>query len=219
LNDRIATEPASIDWDRAARHYNRQAWLERAPLDAAIDLAEIGSGERLLDVATGTAALLRRLARRPSAPASVIGVDRSAAMLAQAPELPPGWRLMRADAARLPFSDSEFDVITAAYLLHFLDREERRAVLAEVRRVLDPRGRVVIVTVDAPRGGALGRALEPIQAAARRSIGMLAGLRALDPRLDLEEAGFTVARSRHLGRGYPSLVTVATVTDVNRFDG
>lgn len=137
-------------WDRIARAYDRQLALERPALRAALDLAEVRPSERLLDLGTGTGAVLRELARRPSRPGEAVGVDVSAAMLAHAPALPSSWRLVQADATDLPFGDASFDVAVAAYLLHLLERDVFVRALAEARRVLRPGGRLVTVTPAAP---------------------------------------------------------------------
>lgn len=198
-------------WDRAARFYDLQLWLERAALRAALDLAGIENDERPLDLGCGTGAILRELARRPTAPREAVGVDASAAMLARAPALPPGWLLVRADAARLPFPDRSFDVLTAAYLLHLLDPEQRTAVLAEARRVMRPGARLVTVTVAPPRSARaasrLDRVLRPVC-----GNGVLAGLRPLDPTPDLEAAGFAVSATRRTFRGYRSLIVAARLS-------
>jgi ubiquinone/menaquinone biosynthesis C-methylase UbiE len=196
-------------WDRAARWYDLQAALEGRALDAALELASPETADRLLDVATGTGALLRRLATRPVLPGRVVGVDASRAMLARAPELPAGWQLVVADATRLPFAQGSFDVLTAVYLLHLLDQPARAAVLSEAARVLADGGRLVVVTVTAPPSSAAGALLTGLAAWARRGSGIIAGLCPLDPRPELRAAGFGVLRTRRTTRGYPSLVVLA----------
>jgi ubiquinone/menaquinone biosynthesis C-methylase UbiE len=196
-------------WDRPARFYDLQLWLERAALGAAIEMAGIGPDDRLLDIGSGTAGLLRELAKRGAAPREAIGVDVSTKMLARAPALPAGWRLTRGDAARLGFPDRSFDVVTATYLLHLLEPAKRAEVLRETRRVLRRHGRLVAVTVAPPRSRALARILDRALRPARPG-SVLAGLRPLDPRPDLERAGFAVRGLRRSYRGYPSLVVAAT---------
>jgi ubiquinone/menaquinone biosynthesis C-methylase UbiE len=134
-------------WDRAARLYDFQLFLERRAIDQALELAAIRPGDRLLDLGTGTGGVLRRLAGRADAPREAVGVDRSASMLAAARDLPSAWRLVRADATALPFADESFDVVTAVYLLHLLDPPARRALIADAARVLRPGGRLITVTV------------------------------------------------------------------------
>jgi demethylmenaquinone methyltransferase/2-methoxy-6-polyprenyl-1,4-benzoquinol methylase len=152
---------------------------------------------RLLDVATGTGAVLRALAARVPCPEEAIGVDASAAMLARVSALPDGWRVVHGDARALLFPDARFDVATCAYLLHLLESEKRRHVLAEIHRVLVLRGRLVTVTPVAPP--------TTFGAALRR----IAGRYLLDPRADLERAGFSVRTARYVRAGYPSLCVSA----------
>lgn len=168
-----------------------------------------GEDERLLDIGTGTAALLRELARRRDRPARAVGLDRSPAMLARAGPIPAGWELLRGDARRLPFESGSFDVATASYLLHVVTADARAAILGEIHRVLGAGGRVGMITVAPPRsrvGLALSR---PVRAAAARSDGALAGLRPLDPGPLLREAGFAATGRRRVLRGYPSLCVTA----------
>jgi ubiquinone/menaquinone biosynthesis C-methylase UbiE len=189
--------------------YDVQLFLERTAIDVALELAAIRPGHRVLDLGTGTGAVLRMLAARAGAPREVVGVDRSASMLAAAPDLPKGWRLVRADAAALPFPEESFDVGTAAYLLHLLDTPTRRAVIADAARVLRPGGRLITVTVGMPLSPPLALAFAPLAAIARRASGAMAGLRVLDPRSDLIDGGFCVRAVRRTGRGYPSLIVAA----------
>jgi len=187
-----------------ARAYGAQLRLERAALEAALDLASAGADDAVLDVGTGTGALLHALAARPAAPRRVLGVDASAAMLARVGPLPAGWEVARVDARRLPAGDAAFDVVTAAYLLHVLDPDARAAALAEARRVLRPGGRLVCVTP--LLRGALRAAGDGLASAAPRLVG---GLRSLDPRGELVRSGFALVRARTVRRGYPSLCVLA----------
>ena len=194
---------------RTARHYDSQLRLERRALDAALALAAPLPGDRLVDLGTGTGALLRRLAERPDHPRRVTGVDASAAMLARVPALPEGWSLREADGRRLPMGDGTVDVMTCAYLIHLLEPEDRRAVLAEIARVLTPGGRVVLVSLLAPRGR-LGRMLlAPVQNGLGRTLGRASGWCALDPTAELAGAGLQLRRARVLTRGYASLCLLA----------
>lgn len=197
-------------WDGLASRYRRQLWLERRPLRRLLDLVAVTPGDELLDVATGTAALLEELARRPGRPETAVGIDSSRAMLALAPSLPEGWRLEQADAIALPYPDASFDVVTACYLLHILPPAPRRATSAEIARVVRPGGRVGTLTIAPPRGR-LARVLSaPVRAAAERSTGALHGLTPFDPGAELAAAGLReTARASNLA-GYPSLCLVAT---------
>jgi ubiquinone/menaquinone biosynthesis C-methylase UbiE len=126
-------------------------------------------------------------------------------MLEHVPALPREWTLQQADARRLPFADAAFAVVTAAYLLHLVDAATRQVIIAECRRVLCDGGRLVSVTPAQPRRRLARMLYAPLAAAAASSSGPAAGFRPLDPRGELEEAGFTIAATTHVRRGYPSL--------------
>lgn len=194
-----------MDWSRLARAYDWQLPLERAALAAAVELADPGPDDALLDLGTGTGALLRELAKRPDRPSVAIGVDECAAMLERARALPSEWSQQTGDARRLPFADGTFSVVTAAYLLHVVDAAARRQIVTEARRVLRPGGRFVVVTPTWPRTRLARLFYAPLAAAGGSSAGPRSALRPLDPRPDLAAASFTIAAARRVGRGYPSL--------------
>ncbi len=204
---------AAATWDRHAARYARQERFETRAIDAALALAAPAPGEPLVDLATGTGLVLRRLATRAERPREAIGVDRSRGMLDRVGTLPEGWSTLHAEARAVPLADGWAGVVTCAYLLHLLEPGERRDVLREARRLLGPSpgGRLVVVTVWADRrrpGGRLASVALALLARARPAA--WGGLRPLDPAEDLTGAGFAVTRRVVLPRGgYPSLVLCA----------
>lgn len=115
---------------------------------AAATLAEpVG---QVLDLCCGTGAGMR--AFRPKCTGLLVGVDRSAGMLAEARRLlSPGtgapFHLVRGDALNLPFRAC-FDVVTCFGAFgHILVRDEPRLV-AQIARALKPGGRFVFLTSD-----------------------------------------------------------------------
>jgi len=197
-------------WDTLARRYGAQERLELRAIDTALALAAPTAGERLVDLGTGTGLVLRRLATLSEHPRAAVGIDRSAGMLARAGRLPAGCSVLRADARAVPLPDGWADVVCCAYLLHLLEPQERRDVLAEAHRLLRerPAARLVVVTMwideSRPLGRLTGRALGLAADARPAAWG---GLRPLDPTQDVVAAGFEVTRRIALSRGgYPSLV-------------
>jgi demethylmenaquinone methyltransferase / 2-methoxy-6-polyprenyl-1,4-benzoquinol methylase len=110
---------------------------------------------RVLDVATGTAAVAIELARAEPA-RTVVGVDQSSEMLAAGQErveragLGERIDLRAARAEALPFGDAEFDALTFTYLLRYVD--DVPATLRELVRVVRPGGTVAMLEFGLPRG-------------------------------------------------------------------
>jgi demethylmenaquinone methyltransferase/2-methoxy-6-polyprenyl-1,4-benzoquinol methylase len=99
-----------------------------------VSRVQAGPGETVLDVACGTGAVALELIRQTGC--SVVGVDQSPEMLAEARRRAPGVRFVEAPAQQLPFDAASFDGLTAAYLLRYLD--DLPAGLRELARVLRP---------------------------------------------------------------------------------
>ncbi len=85
-----------------------------------LERLELHGTERVVDVGCGTGRLTRELAARVP-DGRVVGVDRSASMLAQAVTHLAGTRvrLVRADAAALPFAGA-FDVVFSTATFHWV---------------------------------------------------------------------------------------------------
>lgn len=109
---------------------------------AMVDRVVPSHAARVLDVASGTAGVAISLAQRT--PADVVGVDLTAAMLAQgrtnvtARGLNDRIELVVGRAEGLPFADDTFDALTFTYLLRYVD--DPAATLRELSRVLKPGG-------------------------------------------------------------------------------
>jgi SAM-dependent methyltransferase len=108
-----------------------------------LDLAAPAAGERVLDAACGTGVVARLAAERVGADGRVVGFDLNPGMLTVARGLPAagapiGW--VQATAGRLPFPDGSFEVVCCQLGLQFFP--DRAAALAEMARVLVPRGRL-----------------------------------------------------------------------------
>jgi SAM-dependent methyltransferase len=147
-------------YDWIARRYDRikgadyvnEARYLGIPLVAAMDAVP---QPRVLDVATGTGRLPLALLREPDFGGQVIGVDRSAGMLAQAQvglqEYADRVSFLRQDAEMLSFGDAIFDAVTCLEALEFMGHPV--AVLRELVRVLKPGGLLLLtnrVGPDAP---------------------------------------------------------------------
>ena len=107
-----------------------------------LDVAAVGIGHTVLDVACGTGVVAAAAAERVGPSGAVTGVDINPGMIAVAART-QGVRWAQADAARLPFPDGGFDRVLCQAGLQFVP--DRLGALREMRRVLRPGGRVALL--------------------------------------------------------------------------
>ncbi len=141
-------------FDRIAAVYDRMnsvmtvgmhhRWRERAA-----DLAGIGPGDHVLDVATGTGDLAVELNRRVAPGGSVIGSDFSEQMLelarVKSGEITFEW----GNALELPYEDARFDAATVGFGARNFSNLAKG--LAEMARVTRPGGKVVVLEITTPQ--------------------------------------------------------------------
>ncbi len=112
-------------------------------------LATIQPGEAILDVGCGTGDLTMTASRLAGTTRTVVGLDASPEMIAVAQRkatraaIEIDYRVALIEA--IPFPDATFDVVLSSLMMHHLPDHLKQAGLAEIRRVLKPDGRVVIV--------------------------------------------------------------------------
>jgi ubiquinone/menaquinone biosynthesis C-methylase UbiE len=100
-------------------------------------------GMSILDVGCGTGVLLEFYRRYNC---HLYGIDTSPAMLAIAEKrLGAGAELHRGSAAEMPYPDHSFDLVTSMMVLHEIKRPIQLAILDEIKRVLKPAGRLLLV--------------------------------------------------------------------------
>lgn len=138
---------------------------ERVLREAMLDRAAVSPGDRVLDVGCGTGTLAIAATRRVGAAGAVCGVDAAPEMVARAKRkaMIEGLeaRFDVAPAQALPFPENAFDVVLCTLMLHHLPAEGRSQALAEIRRVLRPGGRLLIVDLRSAKG--MWAALNPIR--------------------------------------------------------
>ena len=112
-----------------------------------IQVSGVRAGERVLDIAGGTGDLAAAFARRVGPTGQVWLTDINGAMLARGRDRMLDEGLLgpvaQCDAERLPFPDNRFDVVSVAFGLRNMTHKD--AALAEMRRVLRPGGRLLVL--------------------------------------------------------------------------
>jgi ubiquinone/menaquinone biosynthesis C-methylase UbiE len=148
------TADAKRQFDAWSGSYDRnplQRWFFE-PAHRLLLEALTPEDRRILDVGCGTSRFAAQVGRRfPGT--RVVGLDLSAKMLSQGRDQcrRPGGPgdLVQADSERLPFADAVFDAVTCTHSFHHYPHQER--VVAEMHRVLRPRGRLLIIDGDRDR--------------------------------------------------------------------
>lgn len=145
----------------SAGGYDLLVWLlllgrERAFRDRLVRLARLERGESVLDIGCGTGSLAIAAKRRVGPSGSVDGVDASPEMIARARR-----KARRAgtevsfshgDVTELPFPSDQFNVVLSTMMLHHLPAGAREQCMRELRRVLRPGGRALVVDFGEARG-------------------------------------------------------------------
>lgn len=129
----MAVEIAKQHW--SAERYAETAHFVPALGAPVLELLAPRAGERILDLGCGDGVLTQKIA---AAGASVVAVDAGPDMIAAARARGIDARVM--DGQRLSFA-GEFDAVFSNAALHWMRDQE--AVLAGVRRALEPGGRFV----------------------------------------------------------------------------
>jgi ubiquinone/menaquinone biosynthesis C-methylase UbiE len=128
----------------AAELYEREL-VPSAFRESAIhlaDVAQIRSGDRVLDVGCGTGVVARECARRVGGAGSVVGLDMSEEMLTVARRTAPDIPFVRGDATAIPFDQASFDRVLCQFALMFFP--DRTRSVAEMWRVTALGGRLAV---------------------------------------------------------------------------
>ena len=144
---RIFDETA-VDYERiesvlalgSGRWYRRQALLR----------AGLVPGMRVVDVGCGTGVLARELLAVVGPSGSLVGVDPSPGMMAQAHAKGPlpGAEFVEGRAEALPLPDASADFLSMGFALRHID--DVHVAFGEFRRVLRPGGRVLVLEITRP---------------------------------------------------------------------
>lgn len=135
-----------MDWDEMAR-----PWLESASeleiahkpvVDALMTAAALSTGEKVLDVGSGTGPSIIAAAHAIGPNGHITGIDISPPLLARAAErVPENVELIAADAGSYRFTETDFDVVISNFGIMFF--EDNVAAFANLRKAIRPGGRLV----------------------------------------------------------------------------
>lgn len=164
LNDQLAFDPEKFkqttraQWDAAAEAWDRWGpllgrWLGPAT-ELMLDMAAIGPGARVLDIAAGAGEQTFAVARRVGSAGSVLATDISPAILRYAGSAARNAGLGNVETLELDgeqhdrLPEAAFDAaISRVGLIYFPDQQR---ALAGIRRALKPGGRFAAVVYSTP---------------------------------------------------------------------
>ncbi|MGI8553765.1 MAG: class I SAM-dependent methyltransferase [Dehalococcoidia bacterium] len=141
-------EQVAWSFNQTALTYDMMRFTRRAA-DRLIDMAGLRSGERVLDVATGTGHVALAAAPLVGPAGSVAGIDLAEELLDQARRKAGDAGLTNitfqaGDAEHLEFPDARFDVVLCCSAIFFIPNQ--LAAASEWLRVLRPGGRVLFTS-------------------------------------------------------------------------
>lgn len=173
----------------AGEHKARQAG------EAAL---EVRAGESVLEIGFGTGNSLLTFANQVGDTGSLFGIDISDGMLrvAQTKVIESGLdsrvHLSVGDARELPYESDFFDAVFTSFTLELFPLNEIVSVLAEVKRVLKPGGRIGIVSMSKVREGEHPSMLENAYVWMHRHFPHLVDCQPIDVPGYLAEAGMRI---------------------------
>ncbi|NJM05751.1 methyltransferase domain-containing protein [Candidatus Gracilibacteria bacterium] len=213
IDQTISRRDARHIYDNLGHALDRAERFEARAKELALNLLAAGPGQQVLHVGVGTGAEHAALQHAVAPNGLVVGCDLSRGML-QLTRLRADTPLCEGDAARLPFQTHRFDRLFSAYMLDLLPLAEIPLVLAEFRRVLQPGGQLVLVSlttgVDVPSRCFVAGWTLLYRIAPQR----LGGCRPLQLSDMLQQAGFAVERHVVVQRGFPSEVLLGRASKI-----
>jgi ubiquinone/menaquinone biosynthesis C-methylase UbiE len=134
---------------------------ERKLRQWTLDLADLQPANEVLDVGCGTGTLLLAAAEHVGPAGALHGIEPSPEMAAHARHKSEARRVplevVEGSADSLPYPPASFDAVFCTLVFHHLPRPMQEGAIREMRRVLRPGGRAVIVDWQRPKS--LARAI------------------------------------------------------------
>ncbi|HTP32525.1 MAG TPA: class I SAM-dependent methyltransferase [Candidatus Acidoferrales bacterium] len=140
-------------YDRLAAVYPMSTMLFHSRAHRrALGVSRLADGMRVLEVATGSGEMFRRIVRA-NAGGTTVGIDLSPNMASRTQRAArrrfPACRThcQAVDARHMPFRSETFDAVFCCYLLELLSADDIVSTLGEFRRVLRDRGHLTLVLI------------------------------------------------------------------------
>jgi ubiquinone/menaquinone biosynthesis C-methylase UbiE len=150
---------AKASYDKMSRFYDLFAGVfENKYRNMALKRLKITRGETVLEIGFGTGHCLKQMVEAVGQDGMVYGIDISSGMLVASKRrlkkagLEDRVELTCDDAMKMPYADNKFGAVFMSFALELFDSPEIPQVLAEIRRVLRPNGRLGVVSMSKENG-------------------------------------------------------------------
>lgn len=136
--------------------YMRKITLGREQVlrESTVKLAQIKPGDSVLEVGCGTGTLTLAAKRQAGSSGHVYGIDILPGMVdysrRKAAQAKEDITFQVGGIDDIPFPENQFDVVMCSFMIFHLEEDTRRKGIAEIYRVLKPKGRLLIVDLALP---------------------------------------------------------------------
>ena len=167
-----------------------------------LELLNIQEGETVLDIGSGTGYALVEIAKAVGETGKAYGIDVTTQMLALAQKrierakLAGRVELREGDAIDMPYEDDMFDAVYMAATLELFDTPDIPVVLAGIKSVLKPGGRLAITSM--PKEGHENSRVFRCYEWLHRTFPRYASCRPIYVEDSVREAGFKIKRTEEM---------------------
>jgi ubiquinone/menaquinone biosynthesis C-methylase UbiE len=127
---------------------------ERTLRETTVSLADVKPGDCVLEVGCGTGTLTLAAKRRTGPSGKVFGIDVIPGMIElsqrKAAQANEDVTFQLGSIDDIPFSANQFDVVMCSFMIFHMSENTRRKGIAEIYRVLKPKGRLLVLDLALP---------------------------------------------------------------------
>ncbi len=194
--------------------------FEKGLREKSIEYLAVQKGETVLEVGFGTGCALVKIAEAVGETGKVYGIDITPRMVQWArkrlarKELTKRAELTAGDARDMPYLDNLFDAVYMASVLDLFDTPEIPQVLQEVKRILKPKGRIVVVSI--PKNGFENSKVLRLYEWLHKKFPKYASCRPIYVEDFLREAGYQIIKTKVLllARLFPMKIVIAKLSKI-----
>ncbi len=189
--------------------------FERKLRERGLELLGVQEGETVLEIGFGTGYSLVEIAKSVGKTGKAYGIDVTLEMVRLARKrldkerLTERVELYQGDAREMPYDGEQFDAVYMAGTLELFDTPDIPGVLAEIKRVLKPSGRLGVISI--PKGSHEDMMILRFYEWIHRTFPRYASCRPIYVEDSVRDAGFEITRAEEMKMGgvFPMKIVMA----------